>query len=230
MQNRSSAPGAANGRGGLAAGFAGDRRSLFAGFLCGALFVALLFVVVLPALANNPAAGGTAAQACAAGTTANLLGLFGPAATCNFVQPLFSPGSGDEIISLIRSAKTSIDVEMYVFTDENLARELTDAAGRGVKVRVLLEPRVESSSLNSIAQGLDAGGAEVRWASVRYQLTHAKMMIVDKKQALVGSINFSKAAQNKNREVDVLLEGPALSQLVQTFEQDWADGSLVRAG
>ncbi|MCL6088945.1 MAG: phospholipase D-like domain-containing protein, partial [Candidatus Marsarchaeota archaeon] len=74
------------------------------------------------------------------------------------------------------------------------------------------------------------GGVEVRWASVRYQLTHAKMMIVDKKQALVGSINFSKAAQNKNREVDVLLAGPALEQLVQTFEQDWADGSLVRAG
>jgi len=69
---------------------------------------------------------------------------------CPVVEPLFSPGSGDEIRRLIRSSKKSIDIEMYVFTDETLVQELVDAQKRGVDVRIIIEARVESSSLDKI--------------------------------------------------------------------------------
>ncbi|VVB57192.1 Cardiolipin synthase A [uncultured archaeon] len=189
----------------------------------GALAVALLMLAAF-FLFPNPAAGGAAAPC--AGAIPFLSSMSG--ASCNLVRPLFSPGSGGDIVSMIRSARTSIDVEMYVFTDENLARELAAASARGVKVRVILEPRVSSNNLNAIAAGLQDGGVEVRWASLRYQLTHTKMMIVDGKEALVGSINFSGAAQNKNREVGVELQGPALEKLQDVFEQDWKDASVIR--
>ncbi len=213
----------------------GDRRSLLAGFLGGALSVAALGIIILllfPAI--SPSGALLSSSSCpgvASGGFLSASALFGgprASASCNLVQPIFSPGTNEELVSLIRSARTSIDVEMYVFTDENLARELTEASARGVKVRVILEPRVSASNLNAIAAGLQAGGVSVKWASVRYQLTHTKMMIVDGKEALVGSINFSKAAQNKNREAAVVLEGPALADLQKIFEQDFKDGTMAR--
>ena len=148
--------------------------------------------------------------------------------TCASVTPLFSPGSSDELVSLIRSAQKTIDVEMYVFTDEALAGELADAAKRGVQVRVILEPRVDSSNLNTLSQGMLSSGVQVRWASLKFQLTHAKFMIVDGKTVLVGSINFSKAAQNKNREAAAILQGPPVQSYIDIFETDWPAAGLAR--
>ncbi len=146
---------------------------------------------------------------------------------CNLVQPIFSPGTSSDLVSLIREAKATIDIEMYVFTDDALARELTAASQRGVSVRVILESRVKSSSLDTIANALRAGGADVRWASAQFTLTHSKVMIIDGQKALVGSINFSKNAQNKNRETAVIIQGPALGPLISTFETDWKTATLA---
>jgi phosphatidylserine/phosphatidylglycerophosphate/cardiolipin synthase-like enzyme len=190
------------------------------GFFCGiAACILIVAIIAILAISLNLVNPIQIAGSCTQGII-DFAG-FGAGASCNLVQPVFAPGASDEIVSLIRSAKYSIDIEMYVLTDKELAQELAAAAQRGVRVRVLLEPRVESSSINSISKALDAGGVEVRWASTRFALTHAKMMIIDGKKALVGSINFSKAAQNKNREVDVLISGPVLDELKKTFENDW---------
>jgi len=43
------------------------------------------------------------------------------------VMPVFSPNSDDEIIGLLRSARSTIDVEMYIFTHAALADELIAA-------------------------------------------------------------------------------------------------------
>jgi cardiolipin synthase A/B len=150
--------------------------------------------------------------------------------TCADVQPLFSPDSSSGIISLMRSAQKTIDVEMYVFTDDALARELADAQKRGVEVRVILEPRVDSTpSTKTIPDALLAAGVEVRWASLQYALTHSKMMIVDGKKVLVGSINFSKNAQHKNREAAAILDcADEAAQYSSVFEKDWADAMAIQ--
>lgn len=148
---------------------------------------------------------------------------------CPQISPLFSPGSGDDIVGLIRSARETIDLEMYVFTDESLARELVAAQARGVRVRVILESRVESdASVKKIPAALLAGGVEARWASLKYALTHSKMMIIDGKKVLVGSINFSKSAQGKNREAAVLIESEEkTAQYAEIFEKDWLDSMEI---
>ena len=123
-----------------------------------------------------------------------------PCAGCNAkVGIVSSPGAEGEVVSLIRSAKETIDVEIYVFTSEDIVRELADAQKRGVRVRVIMEPRVEDSRKGKVFSLLEASGIEVRWASFEYKLTHSKMIIVDGKTALVGSINLSESALNSNR-------------------------------
>jgi len=145
-----------------------------------------------------------------------------PCAGCNAkVSLVFSPGAQAEVISFIRSAQKSIDVEMYVFTSDAIVKELGEAAARGVKVRVIMEPRVEDSRKETIFNTLRALGVEMRWASMEYKLTHSKFVIVDGKRALVGSINFSKSALNDNREAAVEVEGEKVNELVDVFNEDW---------
>lgn len=125
------------------------------------------------------------------------------------------------MLSFIRSAQQSIDVEMYVFTSDDVARELGEAAARGVRVRVIMEPRIEDSRKQKMFDTLVALGCDVRWASFTYKLTHSKFVIVDGKRALVGSINFSESALNYNREAAVEVSGAKVAELASVFEEDW---------
>lgn len=183
-----------------------DVKSFAAGIVFCAVMLALAYAIAAPMLAGQK-----------------------DASSCPAVEPLFSPDSSAEIISLMRSAQKSIDLEMYVFTDSALANELVDAKKRGVTVRVILEARVGSkASTQTIPAALSAGGAEVKWASLAYALTHSKMMIIDGKKVLVGSINFSKNAQHRNREAAAVIESEdKTAAYAAIFEQDWQDAMAV---
>ncbi|MDE1798517.1 MAG: phospholipase D family protein, partial [Candidatus Micrarchaeota archaeon] len=182
-----------------------DFRSFALGFLlCLALAglgaMALGLGVAAPTYSNAPPA--VAAPAAYGNAPTAIL-----ASGNNTVEPLFSPGSGERIVSLINSAQHSIDVEMYEMTPSSgLPQALAAAQARGVAVRLILEPRVNSNGLASMVSGLSTSGVSVKWASLKYTLTHSKIMIIDGHIVLVGSINFSKAAQYTNREADVILD------------------------
>ncbi|MCX8197018.1 MAG: phospholipase D-like domain-containing protein [Candidatus Micrarchaeota archaeon] len=136
-------------------------------------------------------------------------------------ETVISPAAQDEVVSLIRSAEKTIDIQMYLITSEEIMKELEAAAKRGVYIRIILEPRVDDKRKEKTASLLLAFGCQVKWASMSYKLTHSKMIIVDKKRALVGSINLSKNALNENREVGVIIEGSPVSDLMKVFEEDW---------
>ncbi|MCX8175344.1 MAG: phospholipase D-like domain-containing protein [Candidatus Micrarchaeota archaeon] len=151
-----------------------------------------------------------------------LLAPSAPCAGCNaIVSFVFSPKSEGRILSLIGSASRTIDIEMYVLTSNDVISALSDAQKRGVRVRVIMEPRIEDSRKQRVFEQLRALGIEVRWASLSYKLTHSKFMIIDGKKALVGSINFSESALNSNREAAVIVEGEKVRELAAVFEEDW---------
>ncbi|MCX6772675.1 MAG: phospholipase D-like domain-containing protein [Candidatus Micrarchaeota archaeon] len=146
-----------------------------------------------------------------------------PCAGCNAkVSFIFSPGAQSDVISFINSAQESIDIEMYVFTSDDMIKALGAAQKRGVHVRIIMEPRVEDSRKQKVFDTLSALGIEMKWASMEYKLTHSKFVIVDGKKALVGSINFSMSALTLNREAAVEVEGAKVSEIIAVFETDWA--------
>ncbi len=154
-----------------------------------------------------------------------------PCEGCNAkVEMIFSPDAQPEVVSFIRSAQKTIDIEMYVFTSDDIIRELGEAQKRGVRVRVIMEPRVEDARKQKVFDTLAALGCEVRWASLSYKLTHSKFVIVDGKKAIVGSINFSKSALNDNREAAAEIEGEKVNELVSVFEVDWQKASGAPVG
>jgi len=149
-----------------------------------------------------------------------------PCAGCNAkVDFVFSPDSEGQVIELIRTAQKTIDIEIYTFTSEDIIRELGEAEKRGVSVRIIVEPRTEDTRKDKVVDLLLALGVDVKWASLQYKLTHSKFIIVDGKKALVGSINLSESALNKNREAAVVVEGETVKELATIFEQDWTDAT-----
>jgi phosphatidylserine/phosphatidylglycerophosphate/cardiolipin synthase-like enzyme len=142
------------------------------------------------------------------------------------VEPVFSPNAEPEVLAFISSASDTLDVEMYVFTYDKVAEALANASRRGVRVRVILEKRLDDNSANQRNfDYLRANGVEVRWASYSYKLTHSKFLVADGKRVLVGSINFSNSALNSNREAAVVFQCPSVEEFVAAFEADWGQGS-----
>ena len=81
---------------------------------------------------------------------------------------LYSPATNLEQseLQMLGSAKRSVDIAMYSFTDTELAAELVELARTGVKIRVYrdrteCQHEIERSDLNTTAM-LIAAGIEVR--------------------------------------------------------------------
>lgn len=144
-----------------------------------------------------------------------------------FAQPIISPGAGPEMVAAIGSAKSSIHIMLFEFSYPDLKEALVLAARKGVLVRLLLDPKV-SQNLDT-ASFLKSKGVEVKWSPPIFNHYHAKTAIIDGKKVLTGSINWSRNAMKRNREMGVLLEYlPVAEELERIFSQDWREGLDVK--
>jgi phosphatidylserine/phosphatidylglycerophosphate/cardiolipin synthase-like enzyme len=122
--------------------------------------------------------------------------------------------------ALIDGAKSTLDVQMYLFTVDALANKLIAAKNRGVAVRLLLDPDHEGN-LN-VEPALTSGGVNWKKAPSLYTFSHAKYMIVDKAQAVIMSMNWNVDAMRNERNyglVDRDIEDIADVQSI--FDADW---------
>ncbi len=142
---------------------------------------------------------------------------------------LWSPGSQTALISLIDSARTSLDVENEEMADAAVTAALADAAGRGVSVDVTMT--ADSEWEQAVAQ-LTAAGVRVRLypdtESALY--IHAKAIVSDGRTAFVGSENFSAASLDYNRELGLITTDPTVvSGVARVLADDHAGAALAPA-
>lgn len=109
------------------------------------------------------------------------------------------------IAQALGAAQATIDLSLYTFEHPQLAQLLASAAGRGVRVRLLLDgsPPGGITDLQKwcVAQ-IAAAGGDVRYLAVaadapagsrrRYRYLHAKYGVIDGGLALVSTENFSE--------------------------------------
>jgi cardiolipin synthase len=159
----------------------------------------------------------------------------------------------DSIIGLARQAQKTLLVEqLYIHkfwgspssgsttTTPNLyLEEVINAARRGVKVRVLLDssfldpsdPRDNQYTVEYIngiaaAEGLDMQAKLVDTAKVGIEKIHNKGMIVDGRQVLVSSINWSENSPENNREAGIIVDNTEVAAYYETlFWYDWTAGA-----
>ena len=129
------------------------------------------------------------------------------------------------VVDEIEAARCTLDLTMYMLTDDVLFEALIDADTRGVRVRVILDehPFGMFGDQQEAFERLEDGGVEVTWGQAAFQFTHAKYMVVDGRVALIMNQNFTGAAFTSNREFGVITtSGPQVEQVQAIFAADWA--------
>lgn len=126
------------------------------------------------------------------------------------------------LYSQIAAAKHSIDMEMYELSDPTAERDLGQAAGRGVTVRVLLDRAFSGGEVNAAAYAyLKAHGVQVRWAPANY-IFHIKTTTFDARTSDVSTANLTAAYYASTRDAEVIDTNPAQVQAIElTFRMDW---------
>jgi len=134
-----------------------------------------------------------------------------------FVGPT---GLQDRLGTLIDSAQTTLDVQMYLFTVRALADKIVAAKQRGVTVRMILDP--DEAGNQYVIPTLDAGGINWKNASTIFPYSHAKYLIIDQHVGVIMSMNFNVDAMNNERNYGMVDSDPEdVADLQKVFEQDW---------
>jgi cardiolipin synthase A/B len=116
---------------------------------------------------------------------------------------VWSPGSQPALVSVIRSAVATLEVENEEMGDQAIVDALAGAARRGVRVTVVMTD--QSDDADQLAE-LTAAGVSVRLypdtSTALY--IHAKVIVADGTRAFVGSENFTSASLDRNRELGLV--------------------------
>lgn len=143
--------------------------------------------------------------------------------TASFNDPnlVVSPvNARSDFNSLIGSAKHTLLITGEEMNDSGIEQDLVNAAQHGVQVEVILPAPSGSSSDSSGIATIKQGGVQVREDTHLYM--HAKIIVVDGKEAFVGSQNISTQSLDQNREVGIIIaDNNVLNTLQQTFQTDW---------
>src|SRR5918995_1764180 len=112
------------------------------------------------------------------------------------------PGDGRApLLDEIRAARRSVDLEVYIITDDVILQSLEEAQRRGVNVRVILEeqPFGGGGGQEEIFARLENAGIAVRWGNPVFRFSHIKMLVVDDAVALIMNQNLTESAFTTNR-------------------------------
>jgi phosphatidylserine/phosphatidylglycerophosphate/cardiolipin synthase-like enzyme len=144
---------------------------------------------------------------------------FSPAVSHLIVSPLNSRAA---LATLIKSATKTVDVEVEIIQDNQVADLLSEKA-KNVQVRVLVPAFSQIQSNAETAKEMIKNGVLVKTLSSPY--IHAKLILIDDQKAYVGSVNLSTQSMDQNREVGIMLsQSDAIGLIDSTFESDWNKG------
>jgi phosphatidylserine/phosphatidylglycerophosphate/cardiolipin synthase-like enzyme len=133
--------------------------------------------------------------------------------------------SAQPIIEAINSAKESLRIKMFVFSDPSLLKAVLNAHQRGVNVRVMLNPARRSGEQENdeTRRLLTEAGVDVLDSNPSFDVTHEKSMVVDGHTAYVKSLNWQTKNLTETRDYAVVTtEKDEVAEIIECFEADWS--------
>jgi cardiolipin synthase len=165
-----------------------------------------------------------------------------PATEGNLVDVLVN---GDQIfpamLDAIGEARRTIDLLTFVYwrggIGTKFAEALSDKAGSGVRVRVLLDAWGASSIDPGLVSEMEDAGVRVRWFRPLHRLqptkvnhrTHRKVMIVDDETGFTGGVGIADEwkgdarSEDEWRDTHFRVRGPAVDGLRAAFLDNWLE-------
>jgi cardiolipin synthase len=148
-----------------------------------------------------------------------------------------------EYLAAIRAAHRAINLEFYEFLPGEVATELlealTERAGAGVEVRVLIDAIGSISTPNSLFDPLRRAGGHMCWYHPfcwntwqnMNQRTHRKLLIVDGETGFLGGAGIGDHWLKPTsegpawRDTVFRVQGEAVAGLISTFAENWLEAS-----
>jgi phosphatidylserine/phosphatidylglycerophosphate/cardiolipin synthase-like enzyme len=135
-------------------------------------------------------------------------------------------------IGLFDGAKSRIDIGQFYAADhpgsvmDTVIEHLEAAGKRGVKIRFLLEEKgvrlSEASTLERLKAIPNLTFRILPYGKLSGGIIHAKYMVVDGKQAFIGSQNFDWRSLEHIHETGLLIsDANVVAQTQAIFDQDW---------
>jgi cardiolipin synthase A/B len=139
---------------------------------------------------------------------------------------IVEPDDGlDPVREFIESAKSSLLIKQFAFTEESFIKAVIDRKKAGVDVRVMLNPQRSGGDRanDETYEKFEKAGVKVQWSNPNFYVTHEKSMVVDGTAALVATFNLSLKYFTQTRDYGIVTTHPhRVAQIVEVFEADWA--------
>jgi cardiolipin synthase A/B len=136
------------------------------------------------------------------------------------------------VLDLIATARDTLRIKQFTFTDETLIDAVIERRRAGVDVRVMLNAAKsggERANDETYAR-LQAAGVTVAWTNPAFYVTHEKSLVVDSSAALIATFNLCLKYFTRTRDFGVVTTDPAqVAQIIEVFEADWEHGNWVPA-
>ncbi len=146
----------------------------------------------------------------------------------------------NEIIKALRSARSSINLETYIFNSDDIgwkiARLLVNKVKSGLEVNVIYDAVGCLKTSPAIMNLMREGGVELveyhpflpwrRFWNISHR-DHRKIIVVDGKTAFIGGINIGNQFAGKKfngkdwRDTHLMIEGPAVRDIQLLFMESW---------
>ncbi len=133
------------------------------------------------------------------------------------IEIYFAPGVGpiEAIVRELDSAKKMVHLQAYSFTSPDVAKALTNAQKRGVKVVAILD-RSNRTKNYSAADFLVHNGVETYTDSM-HPISHNKLLIIDGSTVITGSVNFTTNSERNAENLLVIRD----AEIAKQYEENW---------
>jgi len=147
------------------------------------------------------------------------------AAAAGELRACFTPGQNCTalIVEQINAARSGLLVQAYGFTSPEIIQAIGRAKERGVDVKVILDKVNEQQRYAGATYLLNHGIDPL--IDDRVTIAHNKIMVIDDRNVITGSFNFTKAAQQRNAENVLLIMGD--EALAATYTANWMRRAAV---
>jgi phosphatidylserine/phosphatidylglycerophosphate/cardiolipin synthase-like enzyme len=128
------------------------------------------------------------------------------------------------VVEFIDGATRTLRIKQFTLTDPDVLQAITRAHGRGVAVRVMLNPHRSSGDRanDDTHAALKHAHVTVEWTNPAFAVTHEKSIVVDDHTALIATFNLCTKYFTETRDYGVVTTCPhEVAEIVAGFEADW---------
>jgi phosphatidylserine/phosphatidylglycerophosphate/cardiolipin synthase-like enzyme len=139
------------------------------------------------------------------------------------VETYFSPDDGvlNVLANLLNSAEESIYFLAFSFTSNDLGAIVRQKAEAGLTVAGVMDEEQIKSNQGTEFDPFRQAGLDVRIDGIDGQMHH-KVFIVDGRIVVLGSYNFSRAAEERNDEnIIIVYNSKIADQFMKEFQRVW---------